>query len=159
MSEQSLEQRLELLLSIVGAHGNGREQEAEARRILQLARREGSAQVLACVDYAALKRFDSKAGGLRNAGDFDEWSRHVGAVEFPLPPVTRTVPRVEPDPHNGAREWKVEGRSLNTRANAHLHWVLAQAWLPGSMLGVTPERCELWASLLREPTRTEVVEE
>lgn len=113
---------------------------ADLRRFLQLARREGFARR----DHMCYH--GSRPADLR------------AAAEFPLPPVTRTVTRIEPDPH-GDGEWLVRHSTLYWRAETECPEFMASNWLRTREPTFTPERCLLWADLLKNPLKTETVED
>lgn len=150
--QETLEHRLQCELEALGPW---RDVGATVHRFLQLARREGY------VRYVSVNR-SAVEGTCRphSAGE----ALGLARVIFPLPPVTRTVPRVEPDPHADG-EWAAHGGSILWRSAAPNGWGTLEGFIglhserEATGAPVTPERCRLWASLLESPTREETVPE
>lgn len=110
---------------------------------LVLARREG---------YVESMRRMAVGGTMSADPDFRE--RHAADC-YPLPTGTRQVLREEPDPHHPDRMYRATNEIRPSAAIMHLLCGIVQpyeAWPPP-----TVERVELWASMMREPYRTEEV--
>jgi len=72
-------------------------------------------------------------------------ARKWAAKSFPLPKIT--LPRVVPDPHHPNVIWRVDGAELKW-----LDAIVGASWWSKPAFHPTPERVELWASLLASPT-------